>query len=68
MTLRDNNREMGTREAAKYLGYTLSTLRNKASLIRHRKERNVLYFTAEALDEFRAAQSHEHIPEPLEVA
>ena len=72
MSLEDNSRgtarEMGTREAAAYLGYTLKTFYTKVQEIRHRKERGVLYFTNEALDEFRAAQSSEHIPKPQEVA
>ena len=72
MSLGDNNRvagrEMGAKEAAAYLGYTLATFYTKVRLIRHRKERGVLYFTTAALDEFREAQSSEHVPEPQEVA
>ncbi len=72
MSLRDNSRgagrEMGTREAAAYLGYTLSTFYTKVREIHHRKERGQLFFTAEALDKFRVAQSSEHVPVPQDAA
>ena len=62
MKTEDNEQEMGSREAAAYLGYTLGSFYTKVREIRHRKERGELFFSAEALDEFRAAQSVEHIP------
>ena len=65
---KDNNKrspqELSTTEAAAYCGYTLGSFYLKVHKIRHRKERGRLFFPIDALDEFRAAQSYEHIPEP----
>ena len=63
MGSRDNSgRTIGTEEAAAYLGYTLASFYTKVKEIRHKKERGQLFFTTEALDEFAAAQSTEHVP------
>ncbi len=56
--------ELDSQQAAEYLGYTLQTFYQKVKAIRHRKYRGVLYFTKDALDEFQAGQTTEHIPEP----
>ena len=56
--------ELSTREAAAYCRYRLRTFYTRVNEIPHRKERGVLFFTIAALDEFKAAQSVEHIPEP----
>ena len=61
---RHNLPELSTREAAAYCRYRLRTFYTRVNEIPHRKERGVLFFTIAALDEFKAAQSVEHIPEP----
>ena len=61
----DNNgrpRELSTSEAATYCGYTLGYFYIILKQIRHRKERGRLFFPVDALDEFRASQSYEHVP------
>ena len=62
----DNNNEspseLNAEQAAAYCGYTLNTFYLKVKQIRHRKERGLLYFTVASLDEFKAAQSTEHVP------
>ena len=56
--------ELSTGEAAAYCRYRLRTFYTRVNEIPHRKERGVLFFTIAALDELKAAQSVEHIPEP----
>ena len=56
--------ELSTTEAAAYCGYTIRSFYWQVHKIRHRKERGRLFFPIDALDDFRAAQSYEHIPEP----
>ena len=56
------SRPLRAREAAAYCGYTLRSFYNRVREIRHRKERGTLYFFVKDLDEFKAAQSSEHVP------
>ena len=58
----NDNNELSATEAAAYCGYTLGSFYLRVKEIRHRKERGRLYFPIEALDEFKAAQSTEHVP------
>ncbi len=65
MGLDDNKsrpRELSTTEAAAYCGYTIHSFYLRVNEIRHRKERGRLYFSVDALDEFKAAQSTERVP------
>lgn len=55
-------KELSAPEAAAHLGWALGTLYNRVKEIRHRKQGGVLWFSVEALDEFMAAQSQEHVP------
>ena len=60
----DRSKELTTTEAAAYCDYSLGYFYARVSEIPHRKERKRNFFTIAALDEFKAAQSVEHIPEP----
>lgn len=56
------SKELSSTEAAAYCGYTINYFYSIASKIRHRKERGRNHFPVDALDEFLASQSTEHLP------